>query len=370
MPQPHSCDHQVGQSPFIEESLSLPQNYEKRDASLFTDAKFAYPRPFTRVIHDVFCESSGLLHKKGVFLEESFFDYWRAENQRISLKKCWPLNWHGRSTLRQNFSLEKKLWEIDEAVYMMDHLSQAYYHWLIEALPRLMLAEEKYFRGPLILLEDARAPFIRESLSLMGYNDWIILHPEDRLRIKTLNISLKLSHDGSIHPFYINKVKQRFLSALGLSPQAHPFRRIYISRAKAKYRYFVNEEELLALLQQHGFEVLYPEELALKDVVVKLHEASFLLGQHGAGLSNMLFMPKGSSILEIGVPSFFPLHYYYLAHALKQVYYYTVDVHSVPERGLCWNQNLELDIRTFEKRLLACLADTSSLNLARFHSQS
>ena len=77
--------------------------------------------------------------------------------------------------------------------------------------------------------------------------------------------------------------------------------RLYISRGKANRRKILNEDELIQLLSGNGFKVIYWEDYSFAEQVALAGQASILVGLHGAGLTNLHFMKKGSTVIELNL---------------------------------------------------------------------
>ena len=75
--------------------------------------------------------------------------------------------------------------------------------------------------------------------------------------------------------------------------------RIYVSRGKAKKRKIVNEDGVISLLKDYSFDTVYFEDLSFENQVSVSANAKYLISNHGSGLTNMLFMRSGSSVLEL-----------------------------------------------------------------------
>ena len=84
----------------------------------------------------------------------------------------------------------------------------------------------------------------------------------------------------------------------GIAPVT-PFRRVYVARNDAKIRRILNEDELVAPLRAAGFEVVCPGKLSHREQVRLFYEAAVVVGAHGAGLTNLLFMQPGGQVLEL-----------------------------------------------------------------------
>ena len=115
--------------------------------------------------------------------------------------------------------------------------------------------------------------------------------------------SLSVLHTSTlrpdINPFLQKQLREAIFSALNIVEVQKPFRRIYISRENARYRKIVNERELLPLLREHGYEIIYPEKKSLIEQVMLFSESKALISIHGAALTNCMFMNKESKVMEI-----------------------------------------------------------------------
>ncbi|HXS48073.1 MAG TPA: glycosyltransferase family 61 protein [Solirubrobacterales bacterium] len=76
-------------------------------------------------------------------------------------------------------------------------------------------------------------------------------------------------------------------------------RRLFVSRGDVSSRRLANEEELQAVLEQHGFERVECARLPLASQITIFAEASLVIGPHGGGLTNLLFSPEGTGVLEL-----------------------------------------------------------------------
>jgi capsular polysaccharide biosynthesis protein len=60
----------------------------------------------------------------------------------------------------------------------------------------------------------------------------------------------------------------------------------------------INEDELLPVLEKFGFKVYYFESMTFREQVTLVSGAEIILGMHGAGMTNMIFMPEGRKVVE------------------------------------------------------------------------
>jgi capsular polysaccharide biosynthesis protein len=101
--------------------------------------------------------------------------------------------------------------------------------------------------------------------------------------------------------------------------------KVYISRGKAQRRKITNEEEVIAVMKEFGFETIYFEDHSFEQQAKIAMNARYIVSNHGAGLTNMLFMGSGSSVLELRKRG--DAHnncYFALASALELKYFYQI----------------------------------------------
>ncbi len=88
-----------------------------------------------------------------------------------------------------------------------------------------------------------------------------------------------------------------FRASLGVKA-SEPTRRIYVSRRGAERR-VTNEDEVEAMLAKHGFETFISERASLREHAEVLGQAKAVVATHGAGLTNLLFVPAGATVVEM-----------------------------------------------------------------------
>jgi capsular polysaccharide biosynthesis protein len=126
-----------------------------------------------------------------------------------------------------------------------------------------------------------------------------------------------------IHPAEIQRVLTHFLLAFNILPR-EASRKIWIHRSEKSRRALLNEEEVLQHVRNAGYEPVAFEELNLKQQIDLLQETKVLAGLHGAGLTNLMFLPKGATVLEFMPEEFaayaHPFPYRSLAEAAQVNY--------------------------------------------------
>lgn len=213
--------------------------------------------------------------------------------------------------------------------------SSGYHHWLMECCMKLILFEDKSI--PLYLPEDYPS-FAFESARLIGYDDIRIIPKGHSLGLNEL-ITVSNPDTGYFVKEDLWKMRTTFLKQVEIENADNV--RIYISRDKAKLRRIVNENRLIPILKEQGFQILANEELSLAEQIKLFSQADVLVANHGAGMSNMLFMKDNSKIIELyrdisPHQEFMNICYYRLAEKLGFEY----NVHFIKPRLL---PGVELD---------------------------
>jgi capsular polysaccharide biosynthesis protein len=211
-----------------------------------------------------------------------------------------------RAALRRQLSRLRSATTIEAGLWVIDDWTHGYFHWLTEGLAKIELARSEGVAGEILLPPSyERYRYIAESLDLLGLPFRYL--PRWRMaRIERLSRPRFEVVTGNFNCHLIRRLAARLRlgadSIAGGSATAEAGkagRRLWISRARAGKRRIANEPALQAVLNRHGFETIYPEELSFAAQANCFSEATLIGGLHGAGLTNMLFMPPGTRVLEI-----------------------------------------------------------------------
>lgn len=265
------------------------------EAPVFADSIDCICPPVeARVLRDVVFNASGELFDAQDVLECSFLDPDRFEaRDRARYARRHAAAWAAARDLAWNST--------EDLVWITDRHSHNFHHWLCDALPRLEVWLQNYPAANLAMPGRAfRENFVRESLDAYAGLVRVIEPPSDDppMRIQLLVSIGRTAPVAQQHDRLVAAVTARLRRRYGGEPPATG-RRIHISRAKARLRRIVNESELAPVFAAHGFETVFAEEMSLAEQVSLMAGASVIVGAHGAGLTNMMFMPAGGTVLEL-----------------------------------------------------------------------
>jgi capsular polysaccharide biosynthesis protein len=229
-----------------------------------------------------------------------------------------------------------------------DQESSGHYHWLTEVLPRLWLIRERAPEFTLLLPDN---PYVRtiglESLDLLGFEfeDIFWMRNDEFLKVSNLFHVTKLARTGYLHDEIMKELRHAFIGE-----GAAGKRKVYISRADAERRKILNDDDLIRVLLDAGFEIFTRNEMDLKQQVKLFSECGVIAGIHGAGLTNCLFMREGTVVeLKKNEPT---IAYWHLAGSLGHKYYYYNGVPDSDQSLIGTGCNLTIPITDFENRVL------------------
>ncbi len=207
-----------------------------------------------------------------------------------------------------------------------------YYHWICESIFRLWMVRGQMDKLILVLPEFYKdADFITGSLEPFNIKNIFYIPIGKSLMVKNICLpqikpkcdSYNSSHVRQVRNFYRNYV------LLEKKIVVESFDKLYVSRELAGRRKVMNEDEIIKILKKYGFTIFHPEKFKFLEQVTIFSQVKYLVGAHGSGLTNLLFMEKKTSVLELHKnktneldhPS--PL-FWYMAEALEINYYHQV----------------------------------------------
>jgi len=209
-----------------------------------------------------------------------------------------------------------------------------YWHWLLDVMPRLMMLEEMG-KQPQFLYVQSKLPFQRKMLEYMEVLPKLKIIDCDKFPIISARVLFVPCHqimEGRAFPeWVIQSLRNKFLP-FSKQGKVGSSGRLYVSRAGSSQRRISNEERLLPILRDYGFQVVWLEELSFGEQMGLFRNAEVIVAPNGSGLANLVFCSKGTIVIEIfpNVPKAltsidftFNFDYNYrLAKALELHYYF------------------------------------------------
>ena len=294
-------------------------------------------------LHNVGVSPEGILFQRGKMLPESFaFPHTRA-------------GWKRRSVLKfilNNYLLRKRRRFERDAVWATDDWSGGYFHWLADVLPRLSTIRDQLPELVLLLPSAYRQmAFVRASLKPFTIGSVEYINESEALLCAKLLVSTHTAPSGCYNEELIRTVGSLLVDYYASEPRAGADERIYISRSQAPKRRIRNEADVIDVLQEFGFRIVRTEDLSFADQVSMAARARYIVSNHGAGLTNILFMNSGSSVLELRCADDRVNNCYFtLASALNLNYFYqNCEPHNPGEDA--HTADLQVDVRALRVNL-------------------
>lgn len=184
-------------------------------------------------------------------------------------------------------------WENDNYFFVLNLWARGYYHWMTEAAVKFVIFE-KELKNAVIILPEAPPSFMQDFLAVWGINNCRIM--KGNCFVKKLSV-ISNPVSGIPDTTLINELRRQLLNKVPDTDITYEY--IYISRKLAKTRKVLNEEEVKNVLKEEGFFCVELENLPWKEQVNLFRRCRILISIHGAGLTNSIFMPPGSCVIEI-----------------------------------------------------------------------
>lgn len=182
-------------------------------------------------------------------------------------------------------------------VLATDAWSVGHYHWFTETLPRLWLIRDRAKEFTLMLPDSG---YIRtvglDSLKLLGldFADVVFMDGDSLYSVESLSFVSRFAESGKVHDSIMRELRARLVGSRRFGDG-----RLYISRSGARFRKILNEGEVVSWATRNGFDVIRNEELDLAGQIDAFSGASVVLGIHGAGLTDAMFINQKGTLVEI-----------------------------------------------------------------------
>ena len=307
-------------------TVNLPNNLTTHERPLFEQHKQYKLQPLcVKKMQYVFVSHAGFCMDENGLLKECHHHYpEHFENYR---------NMVGHDYNQAAEDEDKLIYlENDNEYLLIHHPWSNYYHWITESIPKLWQVKGELDKLILILPEEYQGwDFVNKTLQPFTFKDIFYIPTDKSLFVKNLRLPqikpICASYDSSIvtsqRSFYVDYVKRQQTSTLNCGDK------LFVNRKYANRRKIANDDAVQEVLAKHNFVTIDCEFISFYDQVSIFSNARYLVSLHGAGLTNMLFMPPQSSVLELhkritNANDHHSLVYWYLADALQHNYFHQI----------------------------------------------
>jgi capsular polysaccharide biosynthesis protein len=185
-----------------------------------------------------------------------------------------------------------------------------YYHWMMEAVPRLGAYAEAGMEIDRIYAPIGRK-FQRETLRLLGIPRGQVVRGTRHSHVRCERVLASSCNTPT------TRRKTAFLHnamTSHLDGRVPPGLRVYVSRRRRGKRIITNDTEVFQSLAPLGFQRYDLETMSVADQVALFYGAECVVASHGAGLTNILFCRAGTKVIEVNTPYRTSTCFYDIAH--------------------------------------------------------
>lgn len=223
---------------------------------------------------------------------------------RLDGRRVLQLDYSTREALR---SYRRSGMSVPSAIALWSHNWLGYYHWLIDALPKVVLLQDVmpevltgatlcYPRSPKV------AGIASESLELLGLRDVPVIDTRQAGSVRAERATgVTVPGFGQAPPALVSLRNRLGHLGCGLGP------RLYVQRTGV--RRVANEDRILPLLERRGFQVLTEEPRTLVEQIGIFREAEFVVAPHGGALANLVWCQPGTRVLELADAGYCPTYF-------------------------------------------------------------
>lgn len=197
-----------------------------------------------------------------------------------------------------------------------------YGHWLIDDLPRAVIAREKIV-GPIRWVIPSSTPAVDEAkraslAALTGTNPEIVfIGAGELIRFERLVYVSPVSyHPYQKSPASLRALQRRFDTG---SPIGQG-KKIFVSRSQTDSRGLLNMPEVRTILAESGYQQIDPGSMSFEAQRATFSNALAVVGVMGAAMTNTLFCPPGTPVVYLAPEGWLEPFYWDLAAVIGHKY--------------------------------------------------
>ncbi len=295
---------------------SPPRNLKKEDAELFEKSMRHLLKPVNLFEYKNVCVTPEGIVFKGLKLDKDLLIF-------TAHKKT-----YNKLYLLSSLIKRKKIILPENETYLLvfDYWSNAIFHWMCDALPRLAAVKEKAKNTILLIPDNYQYQYIYDSLKPFQFKTIFKIPLNSYVKCPHLISPKQITESGYINPENIKQVRDTIINYYKPSfKNIEKNENIYISRTKAKYRKVLNEKELIPILKQYNFKIIDFEDMSFLEQIECCHYAKNIISIHGANLTNCVFIQPNTNVLEFRKQNHWDNNFFYeITDSFQSNYYYQV----------------------------------------------
>jgi capsular polysaccharide biosynthesis protein len=156
-----------------------------------------------------------------------------------------------------------------------------------------LLPEDTKFIVPASL-----AQFQRDEIDLVGLDSRrLVPFPSNETwELEALYVAVPIRKSPNDTPEHYEAYRRAAIERRGIRNPS-PKRRLFLTRRHDAHRRLANEGDVISALSRYGFETIAPALLTLREQIDLFAQAEAIVGS-GSGLTNMVYAPPGTKVLE------------------------------------------------------------------------
>jgi hypothetical protein len=170
--------------------------------------------------------------------------------------------------------------------------SNGYYHWLIEDLAPFLYCLRNSEKSAQVLYYHNAPSYV---IDLIRELPNISVAMPRGVQIEKVRFVTRGPDTGWPLNEDVFELRNYFLESL---QKVKSTKKIYISRQKTT-RSPKFEASLVEILEKEGWNILFLEEMSLREQIVEFSSATIVCGVHGAGLSGIVWMDSKAKVIEL-----------------------------------------------------------------------
>lgn len=272
-----------------------------------------------------------------------------TEDGRLVFESLWDKYQFERdfSTVRR---VRKPEWIAGRHASLISLWHYNYYHWMVDALPRLAVLEAVGLNDVNLIVPEPLQPWQLEMLDRVGVaRNRLSPFMRQHVRSEELIWAAAPAQINFVTPFVVQWLRQR----LRRSEPKVAERLVYIRRSQS--RRLENEAGALGLLQRFGFETVQPETLSVAAQIELFASVRAIVAVHGAATANAMFSDR-LSLLELFQPGFITAPFFTLAGAAGWDYWY-LECEPAELQGSVKPRDLRVSLDALEATVTTMLAE-------------
>lgn len=291
---------------------------EKKHLDLFkNDLFYKSSKSYIYYLKNIKISSNGLIDTNDLNIIKDYLSF-NSITKFVYLKKIFLLIKY-KFLIIKNISQKKKYYRGKNYLYIHNRNSLGYFHWITDTLIKLVILPNHVLKKYIIILPKIYKKKV--FIDCLKYHkvNFVFLENKKTHLFEEISYLGELHRSGSPRP----KILAKFSKKLALQNVANL--NVFISRNKSSRRKLKNENNLIAILKKYNFEIVYMEELNFKKQIEIMSKTKIVVGLHGAGLTNIIWMKKNSHLIEIKPKSEKYLNCYFnISQALGLNYHYSI----------------------------------------------